>query len=194
DLRKELEVLEKKWGLLRYENPCISCATNIFWSESLSTRSIMVKLHDSGHTPVRNLIPENISISRKILIYKNNLACIKLFDQSGYMQIFIDESDLKNIQKEKYIYFSLNKNTTSQIANLLTGRFTPSNPYSGKMDFLHIFDKHMQGLTQKELALFFYGEELTQSEWGSDSWLRARIRYKLKVAEQFIFHDFIKYI
>lgn len=189
---EQQEKLEKKWGLLRYENPYRSCPENVFWSESLSSRSIRVKLHSQGHTSAAKFI--NSGALKSTLVYNEKSACIKLYDMQGYMQIFIDENDLNSISEDKYIYISFNRNAFRHIHSLLSGSIPPVSPCADKMSFLYIYDKHSQGLTQKEIALYFFGEEMIKTEWGTDSWLRARIRYKLKIAEQLILHDFVKYL
>ena len=187
------ETLEKKWGLLRFQNPFHSSAENVFWSEPLSSRSIIIKLHDNGHVSASSLINRNKTLCRKFLAY-NGCACIKVYNNHGYMQIFIDEDDLNNFTTDKYVYFSLNKRSAHNIHSLLSGNLPSANPCAGKMDSLYFYDKHSQGFTQKEIALYFYGERVTTMEWDSDSWLRARVRYKLKMAEKLIMHDYVNYI
>lgn len=57
-----------------------------------------------------------------------------------------------------------------------------------------MYDKHIQGLSHKEIADCIYGKKITYNEWETDGWLRTRIRYKLKKARMLISEGFENFI
>lgn len=192
--RQMLKELERKWGLLRYCNPLIGNARGVFWGEAKSSRSIRVRLHEIGCISSDKITQCNNGVSLETLYLQKNDICLKRYNATGYCQIFIDKNDFKSISPDKYIYFSLKGNELVNISNFLNDTFTSSNPCDFRMNALHIYDKVAQGFSQREIAVMHYGEKIVNSEWGNDSWLRARIRYKLKIAKSLIYEDFIKYI
>lgn len=192
--RHALKELERKWGLLRYCDPLAGNAKGVFWGEEVSSRSIRVKLHEVGFISSEKITQCNNGISLETLHLKKNDICLKRYNSTGYCQVFMDKNDFKAISPDKYIYFSLRGNEIVNISNFLSDTFTSSNPCDFRMNALHVYDKATQGFSQREIALLHYGENMVNREWGNDSWLRARVRYKLKLAKSLIFEDFIKYI
>ncbi|WP_447088450.1 MULTISPECIES: transcriptional regulator domain-containing protein [Enterobacter] len=189
-----LKNLKKKWGLIDFINPVEGSSRDVFWCEDKSSRSIRVKLHNKGHLSSDKILSLNNGVSINRLHVKGEGYCLKRYNCLGYSQIFIDEDDFYNISCDKYIYFEIIDGNFDNITRFISNSFQPSNPCVDKMRALLMYDKHIQGLSHKEIADCIYGKKITYNEWETDGWLRARIRYKLKKARMLISEGFENFI
>lgn len=192
--QSESESLSRRWGLLNYANPFDSSPENVFWSEMLSTRSIRIKINNTGNIPVSKITCSESSFSKNYIPYKNGGICLKVYNDTGYIQIFMDENDFFNLTGNKFIYFSWSERSTLSLLKFLSDEMLESSINFKKKELLRMHDLYSSGHTQKDIARLLYGEALTNLEWAGDSWLRARVRYKLKKVKKIINHDFYKYL
>lgn len=190
----EIENLSKQWGLLSYVDPSVSSPKNVYWSEAVSSRSIRIKIYDEGSISAKKIISDVDNFQRTYFFCENGDVCVKIYNEIGYFQVFMKKEDFLKIDIHKYIYVSWCKKNTSSLLKFLSGRMLPSSSDVKKFELLKIFDLHSSGNTHKEIAKFIYGERITNSEWESDSWLRGRIRYKLKKSQELIDGGFYKFL
>lgn len=190
----DIESLRNRWGLLKYVNPLIDSPEGVYWTEAVSSRSIRIKIHDEGNISAIKIIGNEDGFHRSYIYYNHNQVCIKIYDNTGYFQVFMDENDFLKINKNKYIYISWDRKNTSSLMGFLSGRMLSSSPDVKGNELLQIFDLYRSGYTHRQIATFIYGERITNAEWESDSWLRARIRYKLKKSVRLINKEFYKYL
>lgn len=194
---------EHKWGLIKYIDPNDSDPTNVFWSLKLSNRSVRVTLSNTGNIKggytwgdISNLP----GIRHKILRMHDNTLCVKIFDQNGYFQLFIENTTALMADSNLYIYiplnlasdvFSKNIQILQRIVNHKIDVGVKGEQYLG---LLKTIDDRKQGFSHRDIASKIFGKELVNSEWSADSWVRAKIRYRIKKANELINRGYLNFL
>lgn len=187
---------ETKWGLLRYVDPACA-ADDVFWAEGLSRRSFRVLLSHEGNLSIENILKKE-NINYRSIILNNGIYCIKVFNNHGYFQFFINPGgDTENIFS-RYIYISLDlngkKKNTDIINDVLSNKTKrPSLSEDNKL-LLRMMDSLNKGHSQREIASHLFGQETVDNEWTQDSWLRSNIRYRIKKVNDIIRQGYLNYI
>ncbi|KAF1366371.1 DNA -binding domain-containing protein [Yokenella regensburgei] len=190
---------QRKWGLLKYIDPKCDSAESVFWDFDYSNRSLNVITHPVGNISINSVVNNLSKFHQKKIKINNDCICIKLYNKNGYLQLFFNERVDEKEFENSFLYFSANNDTTRFKRNLdflLTGvdKYKNYNKINLYLEILRMHDCLLQGFSYKEIATHFYGKRLTESEWGRDSWLRARIRYKLKKANELINYRYCDYL
>ena len=177
-----------KWGLVEFINPKESCVTDVFWLQQLSSRSINIALSEFGDITIGHLV-ENSKFNHKIMKISSGEVCIKLYNEHSYFQFFIETEEFNLINlKEKFICVSLKHNFLNDLKRLNAFLFEENEPQKDKkeMNFMKIYDKLKEGFSHKDIAYALFPEEAKNSNWHSDSWLRARVRYSIRKAKYMV--------
>ncbi|MCW1830233.1 DUF2285 domain-containing protein [Enterobacter asburiae] len=182
------EEMCKKWGILHPINPENGCVTEVFWDSRISSRSINIKISTKG------LFNTSFLLSNKNLFYKkitlnNEISCIKAYNKFDYFQFFIETGDLKLINKNTFICIHLEQDlikTLKRLDTFLKQNNSDNKKIENKMHFLNMYDKSISGLSHRKIAYDLYENEIKHTNWDSDSWIRARVRYTLKKAKEMI--------
>lgn len=187
---------ETKWGLLRYVDP--ECAADdVFWAEGLSRRSFRVLLSHEGNLSIENILKKE-NIDYRTIILNNGIYCIKVFNNHGYFQFFVNPgSDTEDIFN-RYIYISLELNSKKKnvdiINEVLDNKYKCSSLSEDNKLLLRIMDSLNKGYSQREIASHLFGQETVDNEWTQDSWLRSNIRYRIKKLNDIIQQGYLDYI
>ncbi|MCY1700989.1 DUF2285 domain-containing protein [Lelliottia sp. SL45] len=181
---------ERKWGLLEFANPNLSAENNVFWSQAVSTRSARITLSKTGDIPASYILMNRNQFQNKILVLSDGSACVKVYNENSYFQFFLSASDLcENDIENKFVYISLNPNCFATIKRvmlfLLDGKYENSKKCEHAKS-LRAYDKYLSGMTHRDIANEIYSEEARVNHWHSDSWLRAKVRYKIQRAKSMI--------
>ncbi|EIS85591.1 hypothetical protein YPPY66_0759, partial [Yersinia pestis PY-66] len=51
-----------------------------------------------------------------------------------------------------------------------------------------------QGFSHRDIASEIFGKELVKNEWSADSWVRAKIRYRIKKANALINYGYLNFL
>ena len=183
-------VASTNWGLLKFNDPFDKSAQNVFWDYRYSKRSLRVKI-EAPSEQVSNFRLEGRggNFQKKTLILLNGERCIKLYDEHNYIQLFVSGLNDDELLKKGTIYLEINNYDTSSLKRLLDFLLFGLGCQIWKKEIiksLTVYDLALNGMTHKQIASSIYGEHIAHTEWSSDGWLRARIRYKLKKAQEAI--------
>ncbi|EIT61979.1 hypothetical protein YPPY103_0708 [Yersinia pestis PY-103] len=55
-------------------------------------------------------------------------------------------------------------------------------------------DDRKQGFSHRDIASEIFGKELVKNEWSADSWVRAKIRYRIKKANALINYGYLNFL
>lgn len=190
---------EKKWGILKFIDPDNSNPSNVFWSPRLSKKSTRIIFSQSGSCSWENIF-ENTRVQHKKLILHDNSLCIKIFNNHEYFQFFIDAPVQINKRSQFYIYvpLTLNNDCCNKCAAVINGILNNKSKSSAKESRHHkllaTIDSMNKGLSHREIASHLFGEKAVEKEWSSDSWLRAKLRYRIKKANELINFGYYDYL
>ncbi|WON77451.1 DNA -binding domain-containing protein [Serratia sp. UGAL515B_01] len=190
---------ERKWGLMKYVEPDISDPIDVFWSPRLSKRSIRLALSTSGNFTWGN-IANKPGVHQNKLRLMDHTLCVKIFNKNNYFQFFSDSNLILNDNMSLFLYipFTLQADSINKsidiINSIISNQYETDEKEKRHFDLLKIIDNRKQGLTHRDIASELFGEERVKSEWSSDSWLRANIRYRLKKANNLINNGYLDYI
>lgn len=190
---------EKKWGLIKYVEPNNSDPIDVFWSPRLSKRSIRLALSTSGDFTWSH-IASKPGVHQKKLRLLDRTLCVKIFNNNSYFQFFADSGTTLSENTSLFLYIPLSLQTDAIYKNIdiIKGIISHQGEMDEKekhhLDLLKAIDNRKQGLTHRDIASEIFGEELVKTEWSSDSWLRANIRYRLKKANDLINNGYLDYI
>jgi hypothetical protein len=201
-IQSELDVIaETKWGLMKYINPYESDPTNVFWSQKLSNRSVRVTLSNSGSVKGgytwgdMSTLP---GVKHQILQMYDNTLCVKIFNRNGYFQLFIENTVTLKNDSNIFIPLSIESDICIKNIGLLQGVINNKAEFEYKdkqhLDILKTIDDRKKGFSHKDIASEIFGKELVQNEWSSDSWIRAKTRYRIKKANELINHGYLSFI
>lgn len=194
---------EDKWGLLKYISPSDPNPTNVFWSPKLSNRSVRVTLSNSekikgGYTwgDMSNLP----GIKHQFLRMHDNTLCVKIFNQNAYFQLFLESTTVLTEDSGIYINIPLHLelDAISKNIEILQSIVNPKIDVEAKEDqylsLLKTIDYIKKGFSHRDIASKLFGNELVNSEWSADSWVRAKIRYRIKKANELINHGYLNFL
>ncbi|WP_029862759.1 hexameric transcriptional regulator RovC [Yersinia pestis] len=195
-IQSELDLnAEKKWGVMKYIDPYNSDPTNVFWSLKLSNRSVRVKLSNTGNVKggytwgdMSNLP----GVKHQRLLMHDNTLCVKIFSQNGYFQLFIESADALKDDSNLYIYIPLNLESDvfakniELLQSIVNHKIEVECKEEQYLGLLKTIDDRKQGFSHRDIASEIFGKELVKNEWSADSWVRAKIRYRIKKANALI--------
>ncbi|ELN2578863.1 DUF2285 domain-containing protein [Enterobacter kobei] len=179
----------RKWGLIDFVNPNQGRLEDVFWIKELSSRSVSITFTKAGEIPA-SYLTNNKNFRHKLFTSSDGTSCLKIYDEHDYFQLFIDNNELNCIgSKEWFLCITLSNNFFGDLRKLR--RFFIQNEKKTlrnrkDFSFLHMYDNFMEGRSLKEIANILYPGEVATSNWSSDSWLRARVRYGIRRATSLI--------
>ncbi len=203
-IQSELDLnAEEKWGLIKYISPYDSDPTNVFWSQELSKRSVRVTLSNTGKINggyTWGDLSNRTGVKHQILQMHDKSLCVKIFNQNAYFQLFIESTTTLMADSNLYIYiplhlesysFSKNIEILQSIVNHKIEVEAKEEQYLG---LLKTIDDRKQGFSHRDIASKIFGKELVNNEWSADSWVRAKIRYRIKKANELINHGYLNFL
>ncbi|MFW0766437.1 transcriptional regulator domain-containing protein [Trabulsiella odontotermitis] len=189
---------EKKWGLLKYADPSEKNPKNVFWSPELSSKSARVILSKYGDCIWGSLYKDaGMKVEKLTLLDKT--TCIKIFNQNDYFQFFIEDIDALNCKSRIFLCFPINLDNKIKSKNVDFIKSIINNELSDinkepPPNLLETIDDLNKGFSHRTIASKIFGKELVETEWSSDSWLRANIRYRIKKAITLVNTGYLNYI
>lgn len=190
---------ERLWGLLKYVDPAQSRPDNVFWSPKLSKKSLPVILGKNGDFAWAD-IERNPELRYKKLYLLDGSLCIKIFSHNDYFQFFISDAKELNDESKIFLYIPLSLNNSARnrcidvINSILNNKAETDSREGQQQDLLDTIDGINEGFSHRAIASRIFGEQLVESEWSSDSWLRANIRYRIKKAINLIDTGYLNYL
>lgn len=194
---------EHKWGLIKYINPYDSDPTHIFWSLKLSNRSVRVTLSNKekikgGYTwgDMSNLP----GIKHQIIRMQDGTLCVKIFNQNGYFQLFIEGETTLTEDSNLYVYIPLHLESVVFYRNIeilqsiVNHKIEVEAKGEQYLGLLKTIDDRKQDFSHRDIAAKIFGKELVNNEWSADSWVRAKIRYRIKKANELINRGYLNFL
>ncbi len=186
-----------KWGLLRYVDPGAVNAKDVFWHPEISSRTIDILLSQHGDHSWESITAVPGVMQREIML-KDGTQCMKIYDKHSYFQLLVANPEMLADAVPACFYLSLNLPTdVRQVVSLcdfLTGKPSTLRLCKKDIELLKIIDGMNKGLSHREIAEEIFGAVSVERNWASDSWLRARTRYRIKKAENLINRGYLKYV
>ncbi|MFV8800591.1 DNA -binding domain-containing protein [Yersinia sp. LJYL362] len=202
-IQSELDLnAEHKWGLMKYISPYDSDPVNVFWSLKLSNRSVRVTLNNTGKIKggyTWGDMSNQPGIEHKILRMHDDSLCVKIFNQNAYFQLFIESTTVLMEDSNLYIPFHLESDTFSKNIEILQSIVNHKIEVEAKKEeqylgLLKTIDDRKKGFSHRDIASKIFGKELVNNEWSADSWVRAKIRYRIKKANKLINHGYLDFL
>ncbi|NDJ56679.1 DUF2285 domain-containing protein [Enterobacteriaceae bacterium 4M9] len=190
---------EIRWGLLKYVNPEHSRPEKVFWSPKLSKKSLPIILGKNGDFAWKNIVKNSEVRHEKIFLLDGSL-CIKIFNHNDYFQFFISDASELTDESKIFLYMPLSLNNSTRnrnidiINSIFNDKVETANREGQQQDLLDTIDGINEGFSHRAIASRIFGEQLVESEWSSDSWLRANIRYRIKKAINLIDTGYLNYL
>jgi hypothetical protein len=190
---------EKRWGLLKYADPSEENPKDIFWSPGLSSKSARIILSKHGDC-IWGSLYKNSGMKQEKLSLQDRTTCIKIFNQNDYFQFFIEDIEKLNSNSKVFLCFPFdldnktkNKNVDF-IKSIINNELSVCNKTPPPPNLLETIDDLNKGFSHRTIASKIFGKELVETEWSSDSWLRANIRYRIKKALTLVNTGYLNYI